>query len=475
MALKQCFRLVFCPVNLTSITSYYFMPLLLLIFLLPTWLLTIINPAVAGPLHDAARDGKPSKISRLINKGANVNATNYFGLTPLLLAELNDHPQSAGLLRSHGAVSKKNELTKTMQHYLAFLGYAVGSADGALGAKTQAAILAFQQQQKLPANGKLSEDTIIRLHRQTMLKVQTWLQQQSLYTGTIDGLMGPTTEQALLTAEHNLDLAPSGRLSLQLLAHIAQQPAATITDKKTQASKTTVPINQIELVRHIQQRLNAQGFSAGPADGKAGPATRKAISAFQKKAGLAVDGIASEQVLIALDKQLINAVQSHLLTLGYNLGRADGKLGQRTETAIRAFQKLNGLPQTGQVSVELAERLQDAVDNRKRARTARQQRQLDSDQLLSATTSSINQKSSPAIPALISNDAVPLQQAAAGHTDINGPLRFQRSGDGTLLGCSIKGVQLENAWCQPFVNSNKTNDCKVTLRANSSVLLVKCQ
>ena len=44
-------------------------------------------------------------------------------------------------------------------------------------------------------------------------------------------------------------------------------------------------------VEEIQRRLNSLGFDAGPEDGKLGQRTRDAIRAFQKKHGLLPDGI----------------------------------------------------------------------------------------------------------------------------------------------------------------------------------------
>lgn len=51
------------------------------------------------------------------------------------------------------------------------------------------------------------------------------------------------------------------------------------------------------LVRSIQQELNALGYQAGPADGLAGKKTRQAIRAFQKQAGVRVDGQPSVELL----------------------------------------------------------------------------------------------------------------------------------------------------------------------------------
>jgi hypothetical protein len=57
-----------------------------------------------------------------------------------------------------------------------------------------------------------------------------------------------------------------------------------------------------EVVRQLQQALIDGGFLTGEADGVFGPATKKAVKAFQKANGLKADGIADGEVLTALLK-----------------------------------------------------------------------------------------------------------------------------------------------------------------------------
>jgi peptidoglycan hydrolase-like protein with peptidoglycan-binding domain len=45
----------------------------------------------------------------------------------------------------------------------------------------------------------------------------------------------------------------------------------------------------------------------------------------------------------------IMQVQKNLNQQGFNVGRADGKWGRKTEEALRDFQKKNNLPATGQL------------------------------------------------------------------------------------------------------------------------------
>src|SRR5688572_27007588 len=51
--------------------------------------------------------------------------------------------------------------------------------------------------------------------------------------------------------------------------------------------------------------------------------------------------------------QLVTAIQRELAARGYGSGPADGRLGEDTRKAITAFQKDNGLPLTGQPTDEL--------------------------------------------------------------------------------------------------------------------------
>ncbi|WP_394693966.1 peptidoglycan-binding protein [Hyphobacterium sp.] len=63
---------------------------------------------------------------------------------------------------------------------------------------------------------------------------------------------------------------------------------------------------------------------------------------------------------ITLDPGLIASAQSLLNGLGYDAGVADGQLGPRTETAVRAFQTDRGLPPTGIIDPALIGRLENA-------------------------------------------------------------------------------------------------------------------
>ena len=57
------------------------------------------------------------------------------------------------------------------------------------------------------------------------------------------------------------------------------------------------------------------------------------------------------------DDQKVYQVQEKLKQLGYDPGRADGILGKKTKTAVRHFQRDNGLPETGKLDEQTQAKL----------------------------------------------------------------------------------------------------------------------
>jgi S1-C subfamily serine protease len=85
------------------------------------------------------------------------------------------------------------------------------------------------------------------------------------------------------------------------------------------------------------------------------------------------DETASEETTLEMIKRIIreeaeltSRIQRHLASLGYDPGPADGVLGPRTATAIRAFEENHDLPVTGKVSDRLAVQILLALARRQR-------------------------------------------------------------------------------------------------------------
>jgi peptidoglycan hydrolase-like protein with peptidoglycan-binding domain len=154
-------------------------------------------------------------------------------------------------------------------------------------------------------------------------------------------------------------------------------PRASATIKPEVITGDLATPDQGDTVRAIQRELHLRGYLTGSHDGVAGLVTRAAIMAFEHDNGLPLTAEPSEELLKRIllgpaavpasstpskgprgqSELVIRTVQQSLSGLGYNTGRADGRLGEDTLRAIRDFEADNAMPETGRVSGHLLARL----------------------------------------------------------------------------------------------------------------------
>jgi peptidoglycan hydrolase-like protein with peptidoglycan-binding domain len=115
-------------------------------------------------------------------------------------------------------------------------------------------------------------------------------------------------------------------------------------------------------VAALQERLNALGMGAGPADGDYGRRTEQAIRAFQRLVRLTPTGEADRITLNHLadfrydgpimtadsDSATVLAVQQRLADGPFDPGTPDGEYGPATSQAVWALEKLAGIPVDGE-------------------------------------------------------------------------------------------------------------------------------
>jgi len=117
-------------------------------------------------------------------------------------------------------------------------------------------------------------------------------------------------------------------------------------------------------VAALQVALHQRGLYAETIDGFEGPATRHAVLALQRHAGLAPDGVAGPHTLAALGGHAtfgarvlalgtrgldVAALQFALSWHGFPSGWFDGDFGLHTDAAVRRFQRWAGLTSDGRV------------------------------------------------------------------------------------------------------------------------------
>lgn len=125
-------------------------------------------------------------------------------------------------------------------------------------------------------------------------------------------------------------------------------------------------------VEHVQAVLKELNFYDGAVDGLAGPNTARAIEEYRRKMGLAVTGQIDADLLEMLGtpsttagiaptpapresalsptdvpEDMVVRIQAGLKAFGNDDMEIDGVIGSRTQAALREFQSLFGLPETG--------------------------------------------------------------------------------------------------------------------------------
>jgi peptidoglycan hydrolase-like protein with peptidoglycan-binding domain len=127
---------------------------------------------------------------------------------------------------------------------------------------------------------------------------------------------------------------------------------------------TAPPAAANERIAALQVGLRAHGVYAGDVDGVAGSGTTGGVRTLQRRAGLAVDGIAgpsTRRVLGVLGRHPVGsrplragdrgfdvaALQFALESHGFPLGTVDGDYGAHTVAAVRRAQAYGGLVQDG--------------------------------------------------------------------------------------------------------------------------------
>ena len=118
-----------------------------------------------------------------------------------------------------------------------------------------------------------------------------------------------------------------------------------------------------QTIKLIQKRLQELGFYSGDIDGIFNPATEEAVKEFQEEEGLAADGVVGLATEEALDLDLqpldidVMQLQQRLSELEFYQGTIDGVWNQETITAVKEFQKFEGLAEDGIVGMTTLEAL----------------------------------------------------------------------------------------------------------------------
>ena len=241
------------------------------------------------------------------------------------------------------------------------------------------------------ASAANSDTTYIRENSSgaTVSKVQTELKALGYYYGQITGNAGPKTVAAIKSFQGKNGLTADGIAGPQTIAKIdAAYEAKGGSSSGSGSSASGLKLNSKGTdVRNLQQDLTTLGYYWAEITGNFGAKTETAVKRFQEENGLTADGVAGTKTLNAIAAAVarkggtpasggnagttlklnsqgtkVSQLQTDLKQLGYYSAEITGNFGEKTEAAVKAFQKAKGLTADGVAGTKTLNAIAAAVD-----------------------------------------------------------------------------------------------------------------
>jgi soluble lytic murein transglycosylase-like protein len=124
--------------------------------------------------------------------------------------------------------------------------------------------------------------------------VQVALRANGLYCGRIDGVVGPQTRAAVVKAQRRAGLPATGRIGPRTRDSLGPLGRPSFGSRPIAPGDFGLDVSVLEFL------LLQAGEYRGALDGYFGPRLVTAVRAFQRRHGLAADGVAGPQTLAAL-------------------------------------------------------------------------------------------------------------------------------------------------------------------------------
>ncbi len=245
----------------------------------------------------------------------------------------------------------RGELVSALQQQLQALGLYKGAIDGRYGSGTESAVRSFQQANGLRADGIAGVNT-----RQALVRVSS--QTPPPNPGAPAVTQSPTFSGEEAAADYPYSTTATASVNMRKRASISSArmltvpSGATVSVLETQGDFLKVTYrNYTGYVMAVYVDIPPQYLP-----GDTLPYDAEAQTRYERLA------VGSEGIKV-------RALQQALQELGFFQGTADSKYGTQTLASVKAFQKQNGLRETGVVTPEIQKLLYE-----ERCRNARNQR-----------------------------------------------------------------------------------------------------
>ena len=176
---------------------------------------------------------------------------------------------------------------KYLQYGLHILCCSPNGFDGEFGNGTLTAVKKFQSKYGLVNDGIVGDVTWNTLKNE-IATIQAQLNKKGCSVGTVDGIAGPATYNAVISFQNKNGLTADGQVGTATWDILFDTVSGGTT--YTRILKVTSPLMYGEDIKAVQNKLNSLGYNCGTADGYYGNATRTAVISFQSAKGLTADG-----------------------------------------------------------------------------------------------------------------------------------------------------------------------------------------
>ena len=262
------------------------------------------------------------------------------------------------------------------------------SGDGQAGVQTQSKLYSssarYASSPVATADPDATRTLTLGMTGNDVYALQERLIELRYLTGVADGVFGAETQAALIAFQKNNGLTADGNAGSSTLKKLAGSCKAATRTTPTPVPSGTVTLregDEGENVYILQAYLFELGYYTGRIDGRFSAETTEAVKAFQRANGLTADGIAGKGTQSKLtsgsaipagsadgsgqetetppqtgelttlrrgDKSAqVMVMQQYLMELGYLSTQPDGQFGAGTERAVKLFQEANGLTADG--------------------------------------------------------------------------------------------------------------------------------
>ena len=262
------------------------------------------------------------------------------------------------------------------------------SGDGQAGVQTQSKLYSssarYASSPVATADPDATRTLTLGMTGNDVYALQERLIELRYLSGVADGVFGAETQAALIAFQKNNGLTADGNAGSSTLKKLAGSCKAATRTTPTPAPAGTVTLregDEGENVYILQAYLFELGYYTGRIDGRFSAETTEAVKAFQRANGLTADGIAGKGTQSKLtsgsaipagnanengqesgtppqtselttlrrgDKSAqVMVMQQYLMELGYLSTQPDGQFGAGTERAVKLFQEANGLTADG--------------------------------------------------------------------------------------------------------------------------------